>query len=71
MREEVPSWGVPGAHSGPSRLENTRGGGQTLVEPSVHTLGREAGTGEGEEPKVAHTLCRGCWPADRFNWATL
>ena len=45
-------------------------GGQTLVEPSVHTLGMEAGTGEGEEPKVAHTLCRG-WPASQFNWATL
>lgn len=30
-----------------------------LVEPSVHTLGREAGAGEGEEPKVAHPLCRG------------
>lgn len=48
-RREVPSWGVPPALAGPSRLGEYRGD-RLWSEPSVHALRHEAGTRAGEAP---------------------
>lgn len=48
-RREVPSWGVPGALAGPSRLQEYRGV-RLWSEPSVRILRQEARAWEGEEP---------------------
>lgn len=66
--------GCPRSSRWPLQAGEYREGGQTLVEPSVHTLGWEAGAGEEMSPKEAHRRFRGCcWPSDFlcFNWATL
>lgn len=66
--------GCPRSSLWPLQAGEYREGGQTLVEPSVHTLGWEAGAGAGDESQrgppsfpwlllASDFLC--------FNWATL